>query len=145
MIATGERSLGAVSLTQSGIASLLMIAYCYLLDRQISIRVGKAFWHRSEYQCPYPRRRLITLGPGMTYQHLHVDPAEDFPEMRDIPGVQDDYAGYLQCLVHITQVLSNAHDLLYPSKSRSAALAKAEHYYKHVDEFTESKKYTIIR
>lgn len=88
-------------------------------------------------------KRLILSGPGMTLQHLHVDPAEDFPEMRDIPGVQDDYAGYLQCLVHITQVLSNAHDLLYPSKSRSAALAKAEHYYKHVDEFTESKQYAI--
>lgn len=75
----------------------------------------------------------------MTYQHLHVDPADDFPEMRDIPGVQDDYAAYLQCLVHITQVLSNAHDLLHPSKSRSLALAKAEHYYKHLDEFTESE------
>jgi hypothetical protein len=82
----------------------------------------------------------VLLGPGMTYQHLHVDPADDFPEMRDVPGIQDDYAAYLQCLLHITQVLSNAHDLLYPSKSRSAALAKAEHYYKNIDEFTESER-----
>ncbi len=75
----------------------------------------------------------------MTYQHLHLDPAEDFPEMREIPGIQDDYAAYLQCLNHITQALTNAHDLLYPSKSRSVALAKAEQYYKHIDEFTESE------
>lgn len=75
----------------------------------------------------------------MTYQHLHADPADDFPEMRDIPGVQDDYAAYLQCLVHLTHVLSNAHDLLYPSRSRMVALAKAEHYYKYFDEFTESE------
>lgn len=78
-------------------------------------------------------------GPGMTYQHLHFDPAEDFPEMREIPGIQDNYAAYLQCLMHITQLLSNAHDLLYPSKSRSIALAKAEQYYKHIDEFSEGE------
>ncbi|OQV04997.1 Fungal specific transcription factor domain-containing protein [Cladophialophora immunda] len=98
-------------------------AYCYCLDRQISIRVGKPFWHRS---------------PGMTIQHLHFDPADDFPQMREIDGLQDDHAAYLQCLMHITQVLSNAHDLLYPSKSHSLAIAKAEHYYKHIDEFTEA-------
>lgn len=73
----------------------------------------------------------------MTYHHLHTNHAEDFPEMHDIPGIQYDYAAYLQCLMHITQVMSNAHDLLYPSKSRSIALAKAEHYYKHIDEFAE--------
>ncbi|KAL3463136.1 hypothetical protein BJX64DRAFT_257665 [Aspergillus heterothallicus] len=98
-------------------------SYCFTLDRQISIRVGKTFWHRS---------------PGMTIQHLRMDPAEDFPELREIPGVQDDYAAYLQCLVYITHVLSNAHDLLYPSKNRSAALARSEHYYKHIDEFAET-------
>lgn len=98
-------------------------SYCFCLDRQISIRVGKPFWHRS---------------PGMTIQHMHFDPADDFPQMRQIEGLQDDYAAYLQCLMHITQILSNAHDLLYPSKSHSFAIAKSEHYYKHIDEFTEA-------
>jgi hypothetical protein len=74
----------------------------------------------------------------MTVQHLHFDPADDFPQMRDIEGLQDDHAGYLQCLMHITQILSNAHDLLYSSKSHSLAIAKAEQYYKHIDEFTEA-------
>lgn len=81
----------------------------------------------------------VTIGPGMTYQHQHVNPAEDFPEMRHIPGIQEDYAAYLQCLVQMTQVLGNAHDLLYPSKSRSVALAKAEQYYQHIDDFAESE------
>ncbi|EXJ71694.1 uncharacterized protein A1O5_05502 [Cladophialophora psammophila CBS 110553] len=81
-----------------------------------------------------------STGPGMTIQHLHFDPADDFPQMREIEGLQDDYAAYLQCLMHITQVLSNAHDLLYPSKSHSLAIAKAEHYYKHIDEFTEGRR-----
>ncbi|KAK5061941.1 hypothetical protein LTR44_003316 [Exophiala sp. CCFEE 6388] len=98
-------------------------AYCFCLERQISIRVGKAFWLRS---------------PGLTYQHQHFDPSEDFPQLREIPGIQDNYAAYLQCLMQITQALTNAHDLLYPSKSRSIALAKAEQYYKHIDEFGES-------
>jgi hypothetical protein len=75
----------------------------------------------------------------MTYQHQNVDPAVDFPEMRHIPGIQEDHAAYLQCLVQMTQVLGNAHDLLYPSKSRSVALAKAEQYYQHIDDFAESE------
>ena len=80
----------------------------------------------------------------MTYQHLHVDAAEDFPELRDIPGIQDDYAAYLQSHIQINQVLTNAHDILYPSKSQSISLAKAEHYFKHIDEFTESKKMDLF-
>ncbi|KAJ9610625.1 hypothetical protein H2200_005402 [Cladophialophora chaetospira] len=83
------------------------------------------------------RGKIVWSCPGMTIQHLHFDPADDFPQMREIEGLQDDHAAYLQCLMHITQVLSNAHDLLYPSKSHSLAIAKAEHYYKHIDEFTE--------
>ena len=76
----------------------------------------------------------------MTIQHMHFDPADDFPQMRKIEDFQDDYAAYLQCLMHITQVLSNAHDLLYPSKSHSLAIAKSEHYYKHIDEFAEGRR-----
>lgn len=98
-------------------------SYCFLLDRQISIRCGKAFWHRS---------------PGMTAQHFHSDPAEDFPQMRLIGGSQDDYAAYLQCLMHLTQILSNAHDLLYSSKSHSLAIARAELYYRHIDSMTDA-------
>ena len=30
----------------------------------------------------------VLSGQGMTYQHLHSDPVDDFPEMRDIPGIQ---------------------------------------------------------
>lgn len=89
--------------------------------------------------------RCDQTGPGMTIQHLHFNPADDFPQMREIEGHQDDYAAYLQCLMHITQVLSNAHDLLYPSRSHSLAIAKAEHYYKHIDEFTEGKWQYIYR
>lgn len=83
---------------------------------------------------------MFTLGPGMTIQHLHSNPADDFPQMREIQGIQDDHAAYLQCLMHITQILSNAHDLLYSSKSHSLAIAKAEHYYKHIDGFTDGKR-----
>ncbi len=88
-------------------------------------------------------QHVYILGPGMTYQHLHFDPADDFPELREIPGIQDNYAAYLQCLMQITQALTNAHDLLYPSKTHSFALATAEQYYKHIDEFTESKAASI--
>lgn len=32
--------------------------------------------------------------------------------MRVIPGVQDDFAGLIQAFVEITQIMSNAHDIL---------------------------------
>ena len=59
--------------------------------------------------------------------------------MAMIPGIQEDYASYLHCQLHLTHLLSNAHDLLYPSKSRSIALATAEHYYKHIEAFSDGE------
>lgn len=104
-------------------------ADCYILDRQTAIRAGKSFWCR---------------GPGLTPQSSHPDPSQDFPEMQHFPGVQDDYASYLQCQVDLTMTMSNAHDVLYPSRSRSLVLAKSEQYYKFIDDFCESESSSCL-
>lgn len=56
--------------------------YCYLFDRQGAIRTGKAFWSRGPGLC-------FTTGP-------QTRPADTFPSMRYIEGVQDNYASSLQ-------------------------------------------------
>ncbi|KAH8107514.1 hypothetical protein DFH11DRAFT_1732247 [Phellopilus nigrolimitatus] len=85
--------------------------YCYIFDRSISIRSGKAFWSR---------------GPGLCFQRTHCgmvpSASESFPSLGPIPGVQDDFSAMLQAYTELTQTMASAHDVLYPSKDRTIAL-----------------------
>ncbi len=40
--------------------------------------------------------------------------------------------------VDLTQTMTNAHDILYPSKDRTIALVRVGEYYKYLDAFTRS-------
>ncbi|KAK3652757.1 hypothetical protein LTR56_005052 [Elasticomyces elasticus] len=92
-------------------------AACYMSDRQISVRIGKAFWSR---------------GPGpMTALR-----AQDFPSLQPRPGrPQDDFAAIFQANLELTQLFSNAHDVLYATKSRSNQLNFGGEYVKYIDDF----------
>jgi len=91
-------------------------AACYMSDRQISVRIGKAFWSR---------------GPGpMTALH-----AQDFPSLQPRLGRQDDFAAIFQANLELTQLFSNAHDVLYATKSRSNQLNFGGEYIKYIDDF----------
>jgi hypothetical protein len=86
-------------------------AACYMSDRQISVRIGKAFWSR---------------GPGpMTALR-----ADDFPSLKPRPPYHDDFAAILQANLELTQLFSNAHDVLYATKSRSNQLNFGGEYVK---------------
>ncbi|KAI5481636.1 hypothetical protein MNV49_002862 [Pseudohyphozyma bogoriensis] len=101
--------------------------YCYLFDRQISIRTGKAFWSR---------------GPGLCFSGgaggIYPTAAKNFPSLRFIPEVQDDYASLLQAYVELSQIMTSTNDILYPSKDRTLSLVRLGEYYKFLDEFTRS-------
>ncbi|QDS76995.1 hypothetical protein FKW77_005947 [Venturia effusa] len=73
-------------------------AACYMSDRQISIRLGKAFWSR---------------GPGPA-QLLR---ATDFPSLQTSGTEADDLSQIFQAHLELTQLFSNAHDILYSSSS----------------------------
>ncbi|KAK5107294.1 hypothetical protein LTR62_001423 [Meristemomyces frigidus] len=91
-------------------------AACYMSDRQISVRIGKAFWSR---------------GPGpMTALR-----AQDFPSLRPTLNHQDDFAAIFQANLELTQLFSNAHDVLYATKSRSNQLNFGGEYVKYIDDF----------
>ncbi|KAI5118828.1 hypothetical protein M0805_009406 [Coniferiporia weirii] len=102
--------------------------YCYIFDRSISIRSGKAFWSR---------------GPGLCFQRTHSgalpSASESFPSLRPIAGLQDDFSAMLQAYTELTQTMASAHDVLYPSKDRTIALVRVGDYHKYLDELTRSK------
>ena len=91
-------------------------ASCYMSDRQISVRVGKAFWSRG----PGP---MTTLG------------AQDFPSLHPRLHRHDNFAAIFQANLELTQLFSNAHDVLYATKSRSNQLNFGGEYVKYIDDF----------
>ncbi|KAF1988858.1 hypothetical protein K402DRAFT_21281 [Aulographum hederae CBS 113979] len=89
---------------------------CYIADRQISIRTGKAFSAR----CPSPPAPLRREGyPGPS----RANPTED------------DYAGLFQANFDLTQLFSNAHDVLYSNSSFSTGARLSDSHVKLIDDF----------
>ncbi len=91
-------------------------ASCYISDRLVSVRIGKAFWSR---------------GPGpMTGLSSH-----DFPSLQRISPGDEDYARIFQATLDLTQLYSNVHDVLYSGMRTSGQMMLMGDYVKYVDEF----------
>lgn len=56
--------------------------------------------------------------------------AEDFPSLRPRLNRNDDLAAIFQANLELTQLFSNAHDVLYATKSRSNQLNFGGEYVK---------------
>lgn len=82
-------------------------------DRQISIRLGKAFWSR---------------GPGPA-QLLR---ATDFPSLQTNGSGSDDLSQLFQAHLELTQLFSNAHDILYSSSSHREHLYVGGEYVRYI-------------
>lgn len=91
----------------------------YLSDRQISIRMGQAFWCR---------------GPGLAVPVT----AEDFPSLRSQSPGDEDLAKWIQAQVELTTLFGNAHDILFPSKARTVELIMRGDYVKYIDDTTRA-------
>ncbi|KAK9249648.1 hypothetical protein V1507DRAFT_470026 [Lipomyces tetrasporus] len=107
----------------------LIWTYCYMHDRQASIRLSKAFWSR---------------GPGLCFQNPDVgasimsDSSLNFPTLSISNGNREDYSSHVQAHIELTQILTNIHDTLYPSRDRTIALVLVGEYYRILDEYTRS-------
>ena len=89
---------------------------CYISDRQISIRLGRAFWSR---------------GPGP----LTTLRKEDFPMLAPaIPG-DEDFASIFQATLELTLLFSNVHDVLYSNPGNSMRSHLSGGYIKYIDDF----------
>jgi hypothetical protein len=94
-------------------------ASCYVADRLISVRIGRAFWSR---------------GPGpMTGLSK-----QDFPSLQPLAAGDEDYAQVFQATLDLTQLYSNVHDVLYSGMRTSGQMMLMGDYVKYVDEFRNS-------
>ncbi|KAF2148173.1 hypothetical protein K461DRAFT_316551 [Myriangium duriaei CBS 260.36] len=89
--------------------------FTYLADRQISIRMGQAFWCR---------------GPGLSTRLT----AADFPDLNPVNAYNDDLAALLQAEIELTTLFGNIHDILYASKSHTVGLMVRGDYNKYLDD-----------
>ncbi|KAJ3531909.1 hypothetical protein NM208_g8671 [Fusarium decemcellulare] len=95
-------------------------AVVYMADRQISVRLGQSFWSR---------------GPSLSTHFT----AKDFPSLKPIAGVKDDdYASVLHSSLELTQILYNAHLILYASTERTLAMILDGDYARYLDDFVRA-------
>lgn len=91
-------------------------ANCYVSDRLISLRIGKAFWSRG----PGPMTGLSS---------------QDFPSLQPLRVGDEDYAKIFQATLDLTQLYSNVHDVLYSGMRTSGQMMLMGDYVKYVDDF----------
>ncbi|KAM0233770.1 hypothetical protein ACHAP5_010293 [Fusarium lateritium] len=118
------QSLEQTGLTQQAVGTSELLsrkriawAACYMSDRQVSIRLGKGFWSR---------------GPGPSVNLR----ASDFPHLQTEKLGNDDLALLFQAHLEITQLFSNAHDILYSSTSHREQLYTGGEYVRYIDDFS---------
>lgn len=93
--------------------SRLAWTYCYLFDRHVSLRLGLAFWSRGPAVCFQGFSSSAQTGPAAA--------PGNFPFLIQGPQ-QEDLASLVQAYVELTQLMSNAHDCLYPNAARTRSL-----------------------
>lgn len=91
-------------------------ANCYVSDRLISVRIGKAFWSRG----PGPMTGLLS---------------QDFPSLQPFSSTDEDYAKIMVATLDLTQLYSNVHDVLYSGMRTSGQMMLMGDYVKYVDDF----------
>ncbi|KAH1512180.1 hypothetical protein KXV22_003983 [Aspergillus fumigatus] len=89
---------------------------CYISDRLISVRIGRAFWSRG----PGPMTGLVS---------------QDFPSLQPVKSDEEDYAKIFQATLDLTQLYNNVHDVLYSGMRTSNQMMLMGDYVKYVDDF----------
>lgn len=89
---------------------------CYISDRLISVRIGRAFWSRG----PGPMTGLVS---------------QDFPSLQPLKPGDEDYAQIIQATLDLTQLYGNVHDVLYSGMRTSNQMMLMGDYVKYIDDF----------
>ncbi|WWD03994.1 hypothetical protein V865_002056 [Kwoniella europaea PYCC6329] len=100
----------------------------------VSIRLGKGFWARGAAVCFQGFSSSAQSGPSAGFGN--------FPFLRGIADdqehPQEDYGNLIQAYLELTQLMSNAHDTLYPNAARTRSLVIHGEYFKYLDELCKS-------
>ncbi|KAL5603894.1 hypothetical protein FOVSG1_006644 [Fusarium oxysporum f. sp. vasinfectum] len=98
----------------------LVWTFVYLVDRQISVRLGHPFWSR---------------GPALSSNFTE----KDFPSLKSSPEVNNmNYAFVLEATLELTQIIYNSHQVLYPSTEKTLAMIYDGDYPIYLDDFERS-------
>ncbi|WVR07572.1 hypothetical protein IAU60_004614 [Kwoniella sp. DSM 27419] len=91
-----------------------------------------AFWSRGPSLCFVGYSHISQTGSAAARVNfpLQLSPGETSDE-----STHDDSASLMQALVELTQIMTNAHDILYPSKARTAILVRQGEYFLFLDHF----------
>ncbi|ORX35392.1 hypothetical protein BD324DRAFT_94682 [Kockovaella imperatae] len=104
--------------------------WCYLFDRTIDdLRTGLAFWARAP--------QISFIGFSHSSQTGETAARFNFPTMTSVDGTNDD-ACFVQSHMELTEIMTAAHDMLYPTKGRTSRLMRQGTYIKFVDQFIHS-------
>ncbi|KAK8853288.1 hypothetical protein IAR55_003992 [Kwoniella newhampshirensis] len=103
--------------------------WCYLYDRTID-KCRLAFWSRGPSLCFVGYSHISQTGEaaGRVNFPLQLSPGAESDET-----MHDDSASLMQALVELTQIMTNAHDSLYPNKMRTATLVRQGEYFLFLD------------
>lgn len=105
----------------------------------MSLRLGKAFWSRGPNVCFQGFSASAQTGPAAAPGNFpflrEITPAPGAPP--DAPS-QEDFASLVQTYLELTQLMSNAHDILYPNAARTRSLVIYGEYFKYIDELARS-------
>ncbi|XEV04878.1 hypothetical protein FSHL1_010165 [Fusarium sambucinum] len=98
----------------------LVWIFVYILDRQISVRLGHSFWSR---------------GPALSSHFTE----KDFPSLKSTSGVNHpSYAAVLEANLELTRLIYNAHQTLYPSTDKTITMIHNGDYPIYLDDFDRS-------
>lgn len=105
--------------------------WCYLYDRTLGLRTGLAFWSRGPALCFQGFSDISQTGEAAA--------RENFPYML-LAGAEETYDSYdsasmMQATIELTQIMTNAHEVLFSTPSRTSALVAKGEYYKFLDHF----------
>lgn len=114
--------------------------WCYLYDRTLGLRTGLAFWSRGPTICFQGYSDIVQTGeaaakvnfPYMMQHDTHT-PNTNVPS----PALYDsnDSASMMQATLELTQIMTNAHDILFSTPSRTKNLVRKGEYFKFLDHF----------
>ncbi|KAL7419170.1 hypothetical protein Q5752_006006 [Cryptotrichosporon argae] len=109
--------------------------WCYLYDRSIGHRTGLAFWSRGPNICFNGYSNISQTGEAAAlvnfpYMLAGTSGASPTPRL-DVA----DSASLMQAQLELTQIMTNAHDILFSTRARTAALVKQGEYFKFLDHF----------
>ena len=128
----------------------LVWTYCYIFDRHISIRLGKPFWSRGGLAfrnrpaanttnvSGEAHNNFPTLAPNGSRRFASRDGPDTTRPVAEGEVTVGDESTLVQAYVELTQILTNIHSTLYPSRDRTLALSHVGDYTRMLDEFTRT-------